>query len=220
MDPATLVTEPGCTARFTGCFEKGSSKFDAMWAMLDLCGYGIFPDPEDPVIGPLEPIRVHHGPYHEDRNVFVFERSYDDLDMPSHVEYFRPNTPDLRGFSVVVPVESPYAVPFDKWDSNLAPPSMTEAEALTAATLKARGLAARGNTVNVAVPLRLEIKQRHQMEVRRPSLGLSFNYMVLSLSHDYEDDGDLTVVEARELGVRTYAPQPGGEGLSARGLGA
>lgn len=51
-----------CKERWTGCFEKGVNKFDALKFLADKCGYGIFPnpcdempvtpDPNDPVIQP------------------------------------------------------------------------------------------------------------------------------------------------------------------------
>jgi hypothetical protein len=216
LNPNTLVVEPGCTERFTGCFKKGSSKFDALWSVLDLCGYGVFPDPENPTIGPMLPLNVHHGPYHEDRNVFVFERAYDDLDMPSHVEYFRPAGKGLPRRSVVQPVITDYSLPHDKWETHTVPAGTSEDAMIGAARRRAAEVAARGNTATVAVPLNMDIAQRHQFEVRRPSKGISINYMVLSLRHDFADDGYVSLLEGRELKVVKYAPAPGTEGRSAR----
>jgi hypothetical protein len=216
MDPKLLVVDPSCAKRFTGCFKKGSKKVDALWKLSDMCGYGVFPGPTDPAIGPVEPIGVRHGPYHEDRNVFQFERVYDDLDMPSHVEYFLPPYPGEKGFNVVIPVSTPYALPYDKWESHRVPRGTTEAEAVGAARRRAVEVAARGNVAVVAVPYNGRIGYRHQVQVRRPSKGFDALFMVVSLRHDFANDGWLTIFEGRYLDQVSYAPDPGGPGRGVR----
>lgn len=223
IDPDSLIIEEDCTERFTGCFKKGSSKFDAMWAMLDLCGFGFFPDPDPgPIIGPVKPLNVHWGPYHEDEAVFEpYERAYDSLDMPSHVEYFRPAGKGLPRLSVVVPVRTVYELPHDKWETFAVAAGTSERAMMDAARRKAREVGMRGNAATITLPLNMNIKQRHQVEIRRPSVGFSANYMAVALRHDFDsEEGHVTQVEGRELGAVSYHPDPGGPGRSARGLGS
>lgn len=213
VDP-DVVVDDGCKARFTGCFKKGSSKWDAMWKMADLCGYGVFPPPCDDVldpncsgnIGPIHPLPIHHGPYHENRDVFSFSRVYDDTDVPAYVVYWRPPYKGDAGFEIVVKVDTIYAVPQDKWEFNLVPRKTTEHEAATAASRKAAAYGLRGLVAEFAVPYNPSILERHQVKVRRPSEGIDINYMAIDIRHDLSAEGWLTIVRGSELRTDHYAP--------------
>lgn len=214
VDP-DVVVDDGCKARFTGCFKKGSSKWDAMWKMADLCGYGIFPPPCDDVldpncsgnIGPIRPLPIHHGPYHENRDLFTFSRVYDDTDVPAYVVFWRPPYRGNKGFEIVVKVDTIFGVPEDKWEYNLVPQSTSEHEASVAAARKAASYAMRGMTAEFAVPYNPKILERHQVKVRRPSEGIDINYMAVDIRHDLSQEGWLTVVRGSELKVDRYAPR-------------
>ena len=125
------IVDTDCKKRWPGgCFAKGSSKFKAMWALADMCG-DIF-GREPPHIGKIKPFPPDprtYGPYHEYRDLFVFEATQDDLDTPSHVEVYVPHFRNQRGYSVVVEVDTPYDLK-DKWLRIRAPKNMSEADAM------------------------------------------------------------------------------------------
>lgn len=195
LNPDTTFVEPGCDKRFTGCFNKGSSKFDAMWDLADRCGYGVFPDPGDGggTIAPVTPLRVHHGPYHEDRDLFVFDPVYDDFEVFSHVEVTRPAYRNRPGYSVVLPVNSIYSVPDDKWETRVVGPSVTEADGLDMAARRVRELRRRPMRIEVAVPYNRHMQPRHQAIVSRPTKRFRQNYMITGVRHDLSTEGWLTV---------------------------
>lgn len=206
---ASIVVSPGCTKRFTGCFKKGSSKWDAMWRMADLCGYGVFPDPDTPGIAPIEPLDVHHGPYHEHRDLFVFEPVFDSLDIPRWVSYYRPPAIGKpgSGYEVMVEVVTPYSLPDDKIERVLAPPGASQSEAADAAAKKAASYQRKATVVDIAVPLKMGIKTRHQVSIKRPSMGYDGNFMVWELEHDADPEGFVTKIKGVELSRTRYTPR-------------
>ena len=197
MNAATTLVSGGCQKRFTGCFAKGTSKFDAMWKLADRCGYGVYPDPGGGgEIGPTTPLNVHHGPYHEDRDLFVFSPVYDNFDLYGAVEVYRPHFPDLPGFSVVAPVDGTvYGVSADKVLRIEAERGMTQLDAIDLAAYKARELARRTLRIEAAVPYNRSIKGRHQAVIQRPSRRFRENYMITEYRHELKSDGWVTIFQ-------------------------
>lgn len=216
LNPDTLLVDESCTATWPGgCFKAGSSKFDAMWRAADMCGFGVFPSPceLDPTevgcgeIGPIEPLDIHHGPYHEHRDLFLFAPVSDSLDIPRWVVYWQaPTAGDPgSGFEVRVQVVSDYVLPDDKEERIQAPIGMTEASAITAAAARAATYALKTSLTEFAVPLRWAIDKRHQIETQQPSKGLNINYMVWEFEHDaVVGEGFITKVRGVELERTRY----------------
>lgn len=205
------IVDTDCKKRWPGgCFKKGSSKFKAMWALADMCG-DIF-DQEPPHIGkikPLPPDPRTYGPYHEYRDLFVFEAVQDDLDIPSHVEVYVPHFRNRRGYSVVVPVDTPYNLK-DKWLRIRAPKSMSEADAMDWAAKKARQFEITTNLVDFAIPYEQGqyVKKRTQLKLRIPSEGYDGRFMVWEHSHDIDiEEGAATKVRGVRLSETRYAPR-------------
>lgn len=203
------IIDVSCKKRFTGCFKKGTSKWDAMWAMADLCGYGIFPEPDMPGIGEIKPLPIHHGPYHEHRDLFVFNPAKDDLDIPSHVEIYRPRGRFNRGYSVVAEVAAAKVYKLkDKWYSELAPRGTSEADAMDIAATKANQFNQLASYLEFAVPFNDKIKSRHQIKCQIPSAGFTANYMAWEIEHNVDiNEGSITVVRGIELKRWRYAPR-------------
>ncbi len=205
VDP-NMSVDPSCSKRFTRCFKKGTSKFDAMWWLSDLCGYGVFPPPPGSgEVGPLKPLPVHHGPYHENRDLFVFSRVWDSSEVPSHIEVYKPPYRGKPGYDVVVPVKSPFDLPDDRWLTIVAQREWSKADALDQANQMADFYGGLGKTVEAAIPLNIGLAQRHQVKLRRPLMGFDANYMVLEFSHDIAGEGYITTFRGVELRLDRYA---------------
>jgi len=203
------VVDSDCQKRWPGgCFRKGSSKFDAMWRLADMCG-DVF-NPDEPQIGkikPLPPDPRTYGPYHEHRDLFVFEATQDDLDIPSHVEVYVPHYPGRRGYSVIVKVDVPYGLR-DKYLRIRAPKGMTEADAMDWAANKAREYEILANLVDYAIPYNEYVAFRHQQMLRVPSEGYDGRFMVWEFSHDIDvEEGAVTKIRGVRLQETRYAPR-------------
>lgn len=205
------VIDGACKKRWPGgCFPKGSSKFDAMWKVADMCGYGIIADPDNPFIGPIKPLPPDprtFGPYHEHRDLFVFEAVQDDLDIPSHVEVSRPHYRGSPGYSVVIEVKTPYALK-DKWLTITVPRGTKEADAMDLAAKKARDFEVITKLTDYAIPYNEYVAARHQQRLRIPSEGYDATFMVYTFEHEIDmDQGAVTKVRGVELNRVRYAPR-------------
>lgn len=205
------IIDDACKKRWPGgCFAKGASKFDAMWKVADMCGYGVIPDPTNPEIGPIKPLPPNprtFGPYHEHRDLFVFEAVADDLDIPSHVEVSRPHYPGSRGYSVVIEVKTPYALK-DKWLTITVPRGTPEADAMDLAAKKARDFEVLTKLTDYAIPYNEFVAVRHQQKLRIPSEGYDATFMVFTFEHDIDlSEGAVTKVRGVELSRTRYAPR-------------
>lgn len=204
MSGADWAVDEDCKERWTGCFAKGSSKFDAMWALSDMCGYGLFPPGEE--IGPMKPLPVFHGPYHEARDFWGYTTQKDSMDIPSHVEVFKPNVNGRGGFSIVLPVRTPY-VPADaeKWYSEKVGPGVTRTMAENIALKKKAYFQIRAVAHNVVVPYLEAAQQRHQITLQRPSQGYTERAMIVSYEHEVDmESGAITKLVVSELSRQTY----------------
>lgn len=203
------VVDTDCKKRWPGgCFSKGSSKFDAMWKLADMCGSTFNPDaPHIGTIKPLPPDPRTYGPYHELRDLFVFEAVQDDLDIPSHVEVYVPHFRSRRGYSVVIAVNTPYGLK-DKWLRIRAPKGMSEADAMDWAAKKAREFEIVSQLTDYAIPYNESVAYRHQMMLRIPSEGYDGRFMVWEFSHEIDiEEGAVTKVRGVELSRTRYAPR-------------
>lgn len=200
MADADWIVDADCKERWTGCFPKGMSKFDAMWKLADMCGYGVFPP--GPEIGPMKPLQIFHGPYHEARDFWGYEAQKDSLDIPSHVEVYRPGI-----FSIVYKVETPYDDPNrEKWYSEQVGPGVTRGMANRIALKKKDYFQIRAVAHAVVIPYNDRVQQRHQIRLQRPSLGFTERSMIVSYAHevDLESDGAVTKLVVSELARTTY----------------
>jgi hypothetical protein len=205
------IVDTDCKKRWPGgCFARGSSKFDAMWKLADMCGDTFSLDP--PHIGritPLPPNPRTYGPYHEHLDLFVFEATQDDLDIPSHVEVYVPHYPGQRGYSAVIEANTPYKLK-DKWLRIRAPKNMSEAAAMDWAAKKARQYEIIASLTDYAIPYEQGqyVQQRTQMKLRIPSEGYDGRFMVWEFSHDIDtEDGAVTKIRGVELSRERYAPR-------------
>jgi hypothetical protein len=205
------IVDTDCKKRWPGgCFRKGSSKFDAMWRLADMCGATFNTDP--PHIGSIKPFPPDprtYGPYHEHRDFFLFEATQDDLDIPSHIEVYVPHYPGQRGYSVIIEVDTPYQLK-DKYLRIRAPKGMSEAAAMDWAAKKARQYEIIASLTDYAIPYEQGqyVQQRTQMKLRIPSEGYDGRFMVWEFVHDIDiGDGAATKIRGVELSRERYAPR-------------
>lgn len=203
MQNATWAVDPDCRERWTGCFPKSSSKFDAMWALADMCGYDVFPPGEE--IGPMKPLPVFHGPYHEARDFWGYSTQKDGLDIPSHVEVYKPNVQGRRGFSIVLPVVTPYNLGDSKFFSTAVGPGVSKNAATNMAFKFKRYFEIRAIAHDVVIPYNALIDKRHQIRLQYPSQGFTERSMVVSYEHEVDmESGAVTKLVVSELSRSTY----------------
>lgn len=204
--------DQSCTATWAGCFKKGTRVWDAIWFLADMCGFDVCPGcgPSRPPIAPCTPQPIHWGPYHGDHNLFQFERVYTDDTAYAFVEYYRPHYPGLPGYSVVVPVPSPYsrdenAIYQVKMDRGISKDVATRM-----AVKKASEFSNRYLTVTVAIPFNESIKRCHQITIWQPRKGYHAAHKIEGITHDLSNRGWLSIVVASYLDPRKYPPLRGG----------
>lgn len=193
----TGIVNSNCTKRWTGCFKKGSNIFDAMWELADMCN--VYPDRGDGGGGGIEeekPLNIHYGPYHELVNLFVFDPVYQDFDAYDFVEVTRPNYRDLPGYSIVVPVRSPFTNSGDATQrvlTKIVDRKTSRADAIDLAGNLAARAARVTRTIECAVPYLAGAKRLGQFYVNRPSLDFAQNYVLDEFEHDLSlDNGYIT----------------------------
>lgn len=196
-----------CTEKYTGCFAKGSSIFDAMRKMAALCtGEIIIPPIEPPIIIPPSPTNVHHY-LHEDYNIFFLERVYDAQDLFHHVEAFRPalyrnGVEVLPGVSKISLISSPFNPSptsiklHPVYDYNL-----TEAQIQNIANLEAGKLSGQGARMRVTTLQSNTYALYDHLHMIRPSIDWYTDWMIRSIEHSYSAEGHLSIIEATWIGV-------------------
>lgn len=199
MANASWAVDPDCRERWTGCFKKGTSKFDAMWKLADMCGYGVFPPGEE--IGPMKPLRIFHGPYHEARDFWGYTAQRDSLDIPSHVEVFQPGV-----FSIVLEVKTPYSDPTqEKWYSERVGPGVTRNMAYNIALKKQQYFQYRAVAHAVVIPYNDRVELRHQIRLQYLSQGYHERSMIVSYEHEVDmESGAVTKLVVSELARVTF----------------
>jgi hypothetical protein len=187
------------------CFPPGTPLRHILNYLLDLCGFCTFPQFDGKVIvGHCEPLNVHWH-YHEDVDLIGFDLEYDNTEIPAIVEVFRPDKVNRAGRVTEAGYAYPYPVqsPFGSGDDVLrieVPYGTTNAQVRSIAHSKARGLGRKAMPLtSFAVPLNSRIKLRHQIHIRRPSLGFTGIYMITRLARDYAEEADLNLGMGRWL---------------------
>jgi hypothetical protein len=187
------------------CFPAGTPLRHILNYLLDLCGFCVFPQFDGKVIvGHCEPLNVHWH-YHEDVDLIGFDLEYDNTEIPAIVEVFRPDKINRAGRVTEAGYAYPYPVqsPFGAGDDVLrieVPYGTTNAHVRAIAHSKARGLGRKAMPLtSFAVPLNSRIKLRHQIHIRRPSLGFTGVYMITRLAREYADESYLNLGMGRWL---------------------
>lgn len=217
----SIYVDPECTVRWNGdCFKKGSSKFDALWELSDLCGYGVFPgpcdNPDDPdcpdQVGPIKPLDVHWGPFHENRDLFLL-KPVTTQKLYAYIEVFRPHYEGKEGFSYMEKVPGPFTLPDGELLRWRAPRDYTRFQARRRLAQLLEFYRLKSRMVEFEVPADVRIRQRHQFKAVQPSMGITRNFMVWSAPGHTIPLGEVwkTKGTAVELSRTRYTPFHAGD---------
>lgn len=205
-----VIFDSDCTRELQRpmCFRAGTSKRVILDKLLAMCGFCVFPMFDcNVIVGYCGPVNVHWT-YHEDVDLMAFDVEYDNLEVYDYIQVFRGDKMNQSGqilepgAEVFYPVGSPASsVNGDRVFQHEVPYGTSQTDMLQMAMdlaskyrLQAMPLVAFG------VPLNSQLRLRHQIHFKRPSLGFNATYMVTRLVRDYDrDNGHLSTGLARWL---------------------
>lgn len=184
-----IIFDSECDKQLTRpmCFKAGTNKRRILNALLDLCGFCVYPQPDGNVIvGLCGPSSVHWY-YHEDVDLIAWDLEYDGQEAFAFVRVFSPT------YSIMIPVSTPIAVPPDKIFHMEFPLGFSQVAALQAGQTKAANLARMALPLTgFHVPLNPLLRLRDQVHIRRPTRGFNGVYMATKLVNDYDQAAYLT----------------------------
>lgn len=188
------------------CFKAGTPKRRVLNTFLKMCGFCVFPQLDGNVlVGYCTPKDVHWH-FHEDVDLIGFDLEYDDTEAYAYVRVWMPPRTDRAGriiddgYEIMYPVATPIAVNPDKILDVPVPHGFPYDQAMAVAMNRAREVAAQAlPLIAFAVPINTQIKERHQLHIKRPSQGFNAVYMATKVALDFSSEGYLTTGLARWL---------------------